>query len=85
MAKFIENPKNFKVVQITNEDTFKWGGLGVCDYCNVYATKLFYAAVLNSCYCQDCYSEWMKRAINYPEDREFEARKIAWLKNYLEI
>jgi hypothetical protein len=34
MKEFTITPKGFKVLPVTNNEIFGWGGLGVCDTCN---------------------------------------------------
>lgn len=73
MAKIItDNPKGFKVIGVSAEETFTWGGIGVCDYCNTSVPALFYVPVLNCCYCQKCYDEWNERSIFFEDDRWYE-------------
>jgi hypothetical protein len=78
MKEFTITPKGFKVLPVTNNEIFGWGGLGVCDTCNnpVHNEGTF-VAVLNSVYCKKCYEDWHKMAINYPEDKPYEERYAA--------
>ncbi|HEY6143721.1 MAG TPA: hypothetical protein VIV55_09955 [Flavobacterium sp.] len=73
MAKIIENDKNFKIIEVSESEVKnKIGGFGICDSCNGFFGKFKYIAVLNSCYCQECYDKWYEEAINYPEDQKYE-------------
>jgi hypothetical protein len=73
MGKIIENDKNFKIIEASEKEVKnKIGGFGICDSCNGFFSKFKYIAVLNSCYCQECYDKWYKTAINYPEDQHYE-------------
>lgn len=45
---------------------------------------IYYIAALNDTMCKDCYEEWYKDAVNYPEDRQYEERtfrRVAKLLN----
>lgn len=69
MAKKVENPKGFLVIEVSAAELFaKVGGYGICDYCNTPAEKGYYIAVLNKWYCPDCYAEFCNRAKYYQED-----------------
>lgn len=48
------------------------GGYGICDDCNTPVSEGYFVTVLNSWFCPECYEQWLKTAINYEEDREFE-------------
>lgn len=76
MAKIIENPKGFKVIQIPQHEIVsklgKHGAVGICDRCNQAHYIGYYVAVLNRWYCSECYSEWMETAIRYEEDVRYE-------------
>jgi hypothetical protein len=34
MKEFTKTDKGFKILPVTDEEIFGWGGLGVCDFCN---------------------------------------------------
>jgi len=73
MAKVIENEKGFKVIEISLSEVNKaFGGLGICDDCNKASFKHNYIAVLNQCYCPECYTDFKARATYYPEDSKIE-------------
>lgn len=77
MAKIKENAKGFKVVEISlSEVNSAFGGLGICDCCNNASFTHNYIAVLNSCYCPECYADFEKRATYYPEDSKTEDRNF---------
>lgn len=88
MAKVIDNPKGFKVIQIRGVELMKFTpmAMGICDYCGQASLDGFYIAVLNSYYCPKCYEEWCKRAEYFDEDRPFEEsnfnRMLAQLKQH---
>jgi hypothetical protein len=86
MAKIIENSKNFKVIEVSADEVIeKFGGLGICDWCNKNFSNFFYIPVLNQCYCQECYDNWMKRAINHKEDHKHENKVFKYAKKQLDI
>jgi len=82
MAKVIENDKGFKVIELSLSEVNKaFGGLGICDYCNKASFTQNYIAVLDQCYCPECYIDFKDRATHYPEDsfienNNFERAKI---------
>lgn len=82
MAEIIVNPKEFSVIQMTGIETLKFGGIGVCYSCNKGSFTHYYIAVLNQCYCQDCYFDWTKRAVNHKEDRVIEKNNFERIKRY---
>ena len=83
MAKIIDNPKGFKIIEVSAEETFTWGGSGICDFCNGFFRMGFYIAVLNSCYCKECYDTWNTRNTYYPEDDYFEEQAFNQYKEFL--
>ncbi len=86
MAKIIENNKGFKIIEVSlDEVQQKYGGFGICDWCNGDFNKFMYISVLNHCYCQDCYDNWNERAIYYEEDSNIEAKNFERSKELLEI
>ena len=68
--------KGFKIIPVTIEQVLSWGGLGICDSCNLSTNSGKYIGVLNSYYCQECFDRWHKGAINYPDDRPYEDMHI---------
>ena len=34
MAKIVDNPKRFKVIELSRNELAKIGGIGICDRCN---------------------------------------------------
>lgn len=56
-------------------------GLCICDSCYGAMFDGFLIPVLNSVYCERCFTAWSDRAIYYEEDREYEKMKS---KYYLE-
>jgi hypothetical protein len=85
MAKVVKNEKGFKVIEVSLIETTQWGGLGICDNCNNPAFKGYYVAVLNHLLCEDCYKDWCKYAIYYPEDNRIEERNFERYKKILNI
>lgn len=77
MAKVIENKKGFKVIEVSlTEVNNAFGGLGICDCCNAASFTHNYIAVLNSCYCPECYKDFEENATYYPEDSKVENRNF---------
>ncbi len=78
MAKQYKNKKNFLVIQLNFEEVLKiwgqYGGVGICDRCNKIEKKGYYVACLNEYFCESCFKQWLKSAVNYEEDRPFEKR-----------
>ncbi|EAW7473419.1 hypothetical protein F7539_02165 [Campylobacter jejuni] len=69
----IDNNKEFKILKLNKQEILKIGGYGICDSCNkTLSNDGFMICVLFSCYCEKCYQEWYKVAINHEEDREIE-------------
>lgn len=76
MKEFTITDKGFKVLPVTDEEIFGWGGFGICDFCAEPVKGAgIYIAVLNSVHCSKCYEDWHKRAVNYAEDKPFEERQ----------
>lgn len=73
MARIIEVDKSFRIIEVTESEVKnKIGGFGICDSCNGFFGKFKYIAVLNSCYCQECFDKWYNTAVYYPEDKKYE-------------
>ncbi|EAI3389517.1 hypothetical protein PJO00_001732 [Campylobacter coli] len=69
----IDNNKEFKILRLNKQEILKIGGYGICDSCNRRLSNDGYMiCVLYSCYCEKCYKEWYKVAINHKEDKEIE-------------
>ena len=87
MIQEVENIKGFKVLKVSRlrmlERLWKYGCIGICDFCAEIVDEGYYVAVLNQWLCQECYEDWMRTAINYPEDREIEQRNYEAYKEIL--
>lgn len=86
MARQIENDKGFLVIQCTVGELMQIepGTMGICDYCNNADLQGYIPCVLgHKWYCNKCYHEWIQRAVNYPDDKEFEYRVFADFKRRL--
>ena len=91
MAELVKNDKGFKVIKLSVEEASKlgWGILGsgacICMHCyNLILGDIYYPVVLNDTMDKECYEEWYKDAVNYPEDRKYEERafqRVAKLLN----
>lgn len=51
MAKIVDNPKRFKVIELSRNGLAKIGGIGICDRCNGTSNTGYYVAVLNCRFC----------------------------------
>lgn len=65
MAKIVDNPKRFKVIELSRNELAKIGGIGICDRCNGTSNTGYYVAVLNCWFCPKCYNEWYGCATHY--------------------
>lgn len=80
MARIVENNKGFKVIVINNIEAsqLEFGSpiqVCLCTFCNnIIKDEIYYIPMLNDCMCKDCYNEWLKNAVYYKEDAEFEER-----------
>lgn len=78
MAKQYKNKKDFLIIQMNHEEALKiwgeYGGVGICDRCNNIEKKGYFIACLNRYYCEKCFKEWYKKAVNYEEDHAYEKR-----------
>lgn len=75
MAKKVDNPKGFLVIEISAAELFaKVGGYGICDFCNTPSKTGYYIAVINKWYCLECYSDFCKRSKRYDEDARIEEK-----------
>lgn len=92
MAKLVKNDKGFKVIKLSVDEAGKlgWGILGsgacICMQCNSSILgDIYYPVVLNGTMDKECYEEWYKDAINYPEDRKYEERAFQRIAKSLNI
>lgn len=84
MAKIIDNPKKFRIIEMSLVEVNQaFGGLGVCDLCCTSPQTGYYIAVLNSWYCPECYNRWVKNAKRYAEDINTEERNFERVKERL--
>lgn len=80
MAKQIEAGK-FLVIECTASELMDVTGaeMCICDWCSKSyfpAEKGYYIAVLNHWYCEECFEEWIERAIWYPQDVDVERKNF---------
>ena len=79
MAKRFQNEKGFLIIEMSPIEA-KAIGFGlpegcVCMHCNnIIKDKIYYIAVLNDVMDKECLDKWMKNAIRYKEDIEYEER-----------
>lgn len=85
MAEIVKNEKGFKVISCSMGETTKFGGAAICDSCNGSDFKGYLICVLNRWYCQECYTDWEKRATYYPEDSKVEERNFNYYKGILGV
>lgn len=66
--------QGFSYVDVELDDIIKWGGLGICNSCNVGPfSKMKLVYVLTDTYCEKCFNKWQERAKNYSkEDIEYD-------------
>lgn len=78
MARIVENPKGFKVIELSRLEIVHniWGAMGICDCCNETAPTGYYIAVLNQWFCPKCYAEWLEYAEHYPDDEPYETHNF---------
>lgn len=86
MAKIIENPKGFLVMEVTRLEMIKklgkYGSIGVCDRCLHSPSVGYYVAVLNLWLCPDCYRKWSQHGTRYSSDIPIETKNF---NNYKKI
>lgn len=85
MAKIVDNPKRFKVIELSRNGLAKIGGIGICDRCNGTSNAGYYVAVLNCWFCPKCYNEWYGCATHYPEDIKIENKNFEYYKNLFDL
>lgn len=85
MAKIVDNPKRFKVIELSRNELAKIGGIGICDRCNGTSNIGYYVAVLNCWFCPKCYNEWYVCATHYPEDIKIENKNFEFYKNLFDL
>ena len=85
MAKIVDNPKRFKVIELSRNELAKIGGIGICDRCNGTSNTGYYVAVLNCWFCPKCYNEWYVCATHYPEDIKIENKNFEFYKNLFDL
>lgn len=85
MAKIVDNPKRFKVIELSRNELAKIGGIGICDRCNGTSNTGYYVAVLNCWFCPKCYNEWYGCATHYPEDIKIENKNFEFYKNLFDL
>lgn len=84
MAKKVENPKGFLVIEVSGtENIEKIGGMAICDSCNSHSSDGYYIAVLNHWVCPDCFNEWIERAKRHEEDIRIEQRNYDFYSQLL--
>lgn len=70
----VKRHKNgFLYAKVKRKHCFKWGGYGVCDFCNQDFKEGYLVFVLNSCICPNCYNQStiQEHEID-PEDDKFQ-------------
>ncbi len=86
MATAITTDKGFLVIEASQLEVVKIGGLGICDACNKASSSGNIISVLaGRWYCPECFNEWHSSAINYEEDREYEKRIFEKFKQTFSI
>ena len=83
MAKIEKTEKGFVIIKTTVTESYDWGGYGICDNCNKVTFDGVLIPVLNMWFCEKCYKNWYEHAEYYPEDKEFEEKKLKYYKGIL--
>ncbi len=93
MAKLITHNKGFKIIEMNPHEAITQCGFGytneiICDTCNKGNfidddVKVYYIAVLNLLFCEDCYKEWAETATYYIEDEKYEINYFNYYKQLL--
>jgi len=73
--EFLKTKKGHKFIKLNINEMLKIGGLGICDSCCVPMSNGNLIPVLNSVYCDDCFNKWVKEAVYYKEDVQYEEQK----------
>ena len=74
MAKIVDNPKRFKVIELSRNEL-----------ANGTSNTGYYVAVLNCWFCPKCYNEWYGCATHYPEDIKIENKNFEFYKNLFDL
>ena len=83
-------PQGFSYVDITIQQCFDWGGMGICNGCGEVHKNLKLVYVLADTYCEDCFNNFLERSKTMSkEDIEYDLdiqkdNDIKWYKNLLE-
>lgn len=81
MAKIVDNPKGFKVVEASRmELACKLGGFGICDNCNMASNIGYYVAVLNDGFAQNAIMSGTNTLLITRKMRELKIRILNTLK-----
>lgn len=65
--------KGYVAYKMRNIDAIEiFNGFGICDSCSKLTHYGYYVPILNYYKCEDCFNEWKKNCIYYPEDLWFE-------------
>lgn len=84
MVKF-KLPIGYTVYRVTAEECLSWGGLGVCDECNVCGPYGYLVPVLNHYMCPSCYHDWVLSCKFYAKDLDFERFYISYYEKILPV
>lgn len=84
MARVFENEKGFKIIKCTAEEFAEIGSPCICDNCDAKMKGvIYYVAVLNRAFCEDCYNKWYDSARRYNEDVLIEMRNFYYYAGLL--
>ena len=81
MARLINTEKGFKVIEMAPEEARQlgWGVAEgcVCTFCNkIINGTIYYVPALRDTMDKECYDDWYKDAVYYPEDAKTEQADI---------
>lgn len=87
LLKTFQNEKGFYIIPMNREQVIEiFSGYGICDHCGKPATTGYLVPVMgHKWYCTECYDDWMTRAVNYEEDREYEMRVLRKMEEIIKV
>lgn len=86
LLKPFQNEKAFWIIPMSRTQVIEcFHGYGICDHCSQTDTTGYLVPVMgHKWYCTECYDDWMTRAINYEEDRDYELKVLEQMKRAIE-
>ena len=76
--KKITTKAGHTVLKVNLGELMMFGAIPPCcdSCCSGLLGENYYIGVLNSVYCEECYTKWIGRAVFYQEDADYEAMCI---------